>query len=45
MNNEKVALDTLKALGAKDTTSNAQKKNGTTSKIQSTRIIKRRYCC
>ena len=30
MNDEKLALDTLKALGAKDTTSNAQKKNGTT---------------
>ena len=30
MNEEKLALDTLKALGAKDTTSNAQKKNGTT---------------
>jgi hypothetical protein len=30
MNDEKLAIDTLKALGAKDTTSNAQKKNGTT---------------
>ena len=30
MNNEQLAIDTLKALGAKDTTSNAQKKNGTT---------------
>jgi len=30
MNDQKLALDTLKALGAKDTTSNVQKKNGTT---------------
>jgi hypothetical protein len=30
MNDEQLAIDTLKALGAKDTTSNAQKKNGTT---------------
>ena len=30
MNDEKLALQTLKALGAKDTTSNVQKKNGTT---------------
>ena len=30
MNEEQLALDTLKALGAKDTTSDVQKKNGTT---------------
>ena len=30
MNEEQLALETLKALGAKDTTSNVQKKNGTT---------------
>ncbi len=30
MNDEQLAIKTLKALGAKDTTSNAQKKNGTT---------------
>jgi 5,10-methylenetetrahydrofolate reductase len=30
MNEEQLALNTLKALGAKDTTSNIQKKNGTT---------------
>ena len=30
MNDEKLALDTLKALGAVDVTSNAQTKNGTT---------------
>ena len=30
MNEEKLALETLKALGAKDTTSDVQKKNGTT---------------
>jgi 5,10-methylenetetrahydrofolate reductase len=30
MNEEQLALQTLKALGAKDTTSNVQKKNGTT---------------
>ena len=30
MNEEQLALETLKALGAKDTTSSVQKKNGTT---------------
>ena len=30
MKDEQLAIETLKALGAKDTTSNAQKKNGTT---------------
>jgi hypothetical protein len=30
MNEEKLAIDTLQALGAKDVTTNRQKKNGTT---------------
>ena len=30
MNKEKLAIDTLRALGAKDVTTNRQKKNGTT---------------
>ena len=40
MNDEKLAIDTLKALGAKDTTSNAQKKNAEIISLEEYRIQK-----